>query len=94
MTKSDVLQPVRVRYWAAVAHAAGTDADQVEITGPVTLVDLSRIIVGLHPEGRFAEVLGTCSILIGDRPASSSDPSAVIVQPGDSVEFLPPFAGG
>jgi len=83
-----------VRYWAAAAHAAGTDADQVEITGPVTLAELSKTIVALHPGGRFAEVLDTCSVLIGDRPVSSSDPAAVIVQPGDSVEFLPPFAGG
>jgi transaldolase len=32
--------------------------------------------------------------LVGDRPVSGGDTSARIVVPGDTVEFLPPFAGG
>jgi molybdopterin converting factor small subunit len=33
-------------------------------------------------------------VLVGDRPVASADPTAVQVQPGETVEFLPPFAGG
>jgi molybdopterin converting factor small subunit len=39
-------------------------------------------------------VLGVCSVLVGDRPVGSRDPATVRLVPGDTVEFLPPFAGG
>mgnify|MGYP000978149611 FL=1 len=39
-------------------------------------------------------MLQVCSTLVGDRPVSTDDPGDVLVQPGSSVEFLPPFAGG
>jgi plastocyanin len=50
--------------------------------------------VALHPQTRLSDVLGVCSVLVGDRPVSAVDPAAVEVAPGESVEFLPPFAGG
>ena len=33
-------------------------------------------------------------MLVGDRPVATEDPETVVVEPGQSVEFLPPFAGG
>jgi plastocyanin len=33
-------------------------------------------------------------VLVGDRPVASEEPEAVLVAPGQTVEFLPPFAGG
>jgi hypothetical protein len=39
-------------------------------------------------------VLEACSVLVGDQPVKSRDPEAVLVRPGQTVEFLPPFAGG
>jgi hypothetical protein len=39
-------------------------------------------------------VLASCSVLVGDRPVSTLDPALVVVRPGETVEFLPPFAGG
>jgi len=39
-------------------------------------------------------VLEVCSVLVGDRPVASRDPDSVVVEPGETVEFLPPFAGG
>ncbi|WP_278258670.1 hypothetical protein [Nocardioides convexus] len=47
-----------------------------------------------HPGGTFADVVRVCSVLVGERPVSSGDPGAVVVRPGETVEFLPPFAGG
>ena len=38
-------------------------------------------------------VLGVCSVLVGDRPVGSRDPGSRRTT-GDTVEFLPPFAGG
>jgi molybdopterin synthase sulfur carrier subunit len=86
--------PITVRYWAAARAAAGTDRDELAVDGPVTLSEVVRRVVAAHPEGRLAGVLEVCSVLVGDRPVKTRDPATVEVAPGDSVEFLPPFAGG
>ena len=49
-----------------------------------------------HPDGPgSARVLEACSVLVGDSPvrAAGTRPRSWY-EPGDSVEFLPPFAGG
>jgi molybdopterin converting factor small subunit len=86
---------VRLRYWASARAAAGVEEDVVDVAGPVSLADLRARACELHAESaRFAAVLSTCSVLLGDRPVASEDPGAVRVDPGQTVEFLPPFAGG
>jgi len=86
---------VRLRYWASARAAAGVDEDVVEVTGPLTLEELKARARQLHAaSARFDAVLDTCSVLVGDRPASTEDPASVRVEPGETVEFLPPFAGG
>lgn len=87
-------QVIRVRYWAAARAAAGIAEEDVVVDGPVSLTELRAAVVARHPEGRLAEVVGVCSVLVGERPVSSGDPAAVVVRPGETVEFLPPFAGG
>jgi molybdopterin converting factor small subunit len=85
---------IRVRYWAAAKAAAGTDADDVRVNGSITLAELRAAAAALHPGTRLAEVLAACSTLVGDRPVGTADPAAYVIEPGSSVEFLPPFAGG
>ena len=86
---------IRLRYWAAARAAAGAAEDVIEISAPCTLADLKARAMALHASSpRFAAVLDTCSVLVGDRPVASEDPAAVVVDPGATVEFLPPFAGG
>ena len=86
---------VRLRYWASARSAAATEEDVIEVTGPVSLAAVRHRAKELHPGSpRFAAVLDTCSVLVGDRPGASADPPAVTVEPGQTVEFLPPFAGG
>lgn len=85
---------VTVRYWASARAAASVDHDVVEVDGPVSLADLTARVVARHPGSRLAEVLGVCSALVGDRPVGTADPATVMVAAGESVEFLPPFAGG
>ena len=85
---------IRVRYWAAAKAAAGTDADDVPVNGSITLAELRAAAVALHPGTRLAEVLAACSTLVGDRPVGTADPATYLIEPGSSVEFLPPFAGG
>jgi molybdopterin converting factor small subunit len=85
---------IRVRYWAAAKAAAGTDSDDVAVSGPLTLAELHAAAAALHPDSRLSEVLAVCSTLVGDQPVGRADPGSVIIEPGSSVEFLPPFAGG
>lgn len=87
-------QVIRVRYWAAARAAAGIAEEEVAVSGPVSLAELRDEVVGRHPGTRLPDVVRICSVLIGERPVSSEDPAAVLVRPGDVVEFLPPFAGG
>jgi molybdopterin converting factor small subunit len=85
---------VTVGYWAAARSAAGTASDELAVEGPVSLAEVTRRAAALHPDGRLPQVLGICSVLIGDRPVGGADPATVTVRPGDRVEYLPPFAGG
>lgn len=85
---------IEVHYWAAARAAAGVSADALEVAGPITLAEVVDRAVALHPGTRLPEVLKVCSALVGDLPVSSDDPGRVVVQPGSTVEFLPPFAGG
>lgn len=86
---------VTMRYWASIRAAAGTDSDLLDVHGSVTLADLLGRVRSAHSDSsRFAEVLSCCAMMVGDRPVTTGDPAEVIVQPGSTVEFLPPFAGG
>jgi len=83
---------VRVRYWAAARAAAGRDSD--EVTGE-TLADVLDAVRRLHADkARFAQVVGVCSVLVGERPVGAQDPATVRIGAGETVELLPPFAGG
>lgn len=86
--------PITVRYWASARAAAGVNADVLPATGPLTLTDVVRRAVALHPGTRLPNVLEACSVLVGDQPVGSRQPDGVIISPGQTVEFLPPFAGG
>jgi molybdopterin converting factor small subunit len=85
---------ITVRYWASARAAAGVGSDALPVTGPLTLTDVVRRAVALHPDTRLPNVLEACSVLVGDQPVGSRQPDGVLVNPGQTVEFLPPFAGG
>ena len=86
---------VTVRYWAAARAAAGVDAEPVPVEEGATLADVLAEVRSRHgARSRLAEVLGVCSVLVGDRPVGSRAPEDVRLAAGDTVELLPPFAGG
>lgn len=85
---------ITVRYWAGARAAAGTAQDSLEAPGPLTLAEVVAGVLALHPGTRLGDVLAVCSTLVEDRPAASEDPAEVLVRPGETVQFLPPFAGG
>ena len=87
--------PVVVHLWAGARAAAGVGEVMLEVAGPVTVGWVREEVVRRFPEAdRLPSVLGVCSVLVGDRPVGRTDPEGVAVQPGETVEFLPPFAGG
>ncbi|HEY0904783.1 MAG TPA: MoaD/ThiS family protein [Marmoricola sp.] len=86
---------IRLRYWASARAAAGVAEDVLAADGPVSLEALRTRARELHvASAGFAAVLDTCSVLVGDRPVTSEDATSVQIRPGQTVEFLPPFAGG
>lgn len=85
---------IRVRYWAAARAAAGVANDDLPVTGPLPVAEVVRRAVAAHPGTRLGEVVAACSVLVDDRPLGKADPESVLVEPGSSVELLPPFAGG
>lgn len=87
------MEHIRVRYWAGAKAAAGTAEDLLPTEESLTLAEVVRRSAELHP-GRLVDVLAICSTLVDDRQAKSSDPATTLVRPGQTVEFLPPFAGG
>jgi molybdopterin synthase sulfur carrier subunit len=84
---------VTVRYWAAARAAAGVPEDRIPVTGSTSLAAVLDSVRALHP-GRLHDVLEVCSFLVGDRPVGTTEPAEVTIQPGQTVELLPPFAGG
>jgi molybdopterin synthase sulfur carrier subunit len=85
---------VTVRYWASARSAAGVESDELVVEGPVSLAEVTQQVLALHRGSRLSDVIAVCSVLVGDRPAGTRDPGQVMVEPGTTVEFLPPFAGG
>ncbi|GAB2737480.1 MoaD/ThiS family protein [Nocardioides pakistanensis] len=84
---------VLVRYWAGAKAAAGVSEES--FAAPSTLAELLDEVVLAHADRpRLKDVVSVCSVLVGDRPVGTSDPASVVLRPGDTVELLPPFAGG
>ena len=85
----------QVRYWAAARAAAGVERADVGVAAGTTLADVLRRVRDLHADRpRLDDVIAVCSVLIGDQPVGGRAPEEVPVRPGDTVELLPPFAGG
>ena len=83
---------VTVRYWAAARAAVGLASEDVVVDGATTLAALRAELAARHP-GAAAQ-LAACSVLVGERPVGTADPTTVVIEPGAVVELLPPFAGG
>ena len=76
-----------VRYFAGAAEAAGTDEEQLE---GATVGEVLAAAQRAHGD-RLATVLERCSVLHAGRYA---DDEATPVSAGDTIDVLPPFAGG
>ena len=85
------MSSVSLRYFAAVAEAAGIAEERVEVPEGTTAAQLRDKLGELHGED-FARMLGVSALLIDGARVSEDAP--LPVQDGIRVEVLPPFAGG
>ena len=85
---------ITVRYWAAAKAATGVAEEVIGAEGPLSLPDLVARVRDAHGSARLSDVIAVCSVLVDEQPMGSADPATVLVRPGQTVDFLPPFAGG
>lgn len=76
-----------IRFYAAAAEAADTDAAALDAG---TIGDL-RSQLGARYGAEFVRVLALCSLLVNGKRAADD---AVPLSAADTVDVLPPFAGG
>lgn len=83
---------VKIRYWAAAKDAAGTAEEKVEAGTLQAALDAVR---ARHPANdELRRVLRRSSFLVDETPVGTRPHDAVHLEPGATVEVLPPFAGG
>ena len=80
---------ITVRYFAAARAAAGSDSEQLTVRSGATVAEL---VDGLGGRSRaLARVLVRCSFLCdGVAVRDQAQP----LQAGNTIDVLPPFAGG
>ena len=76
---------VRVRYFAAAAEAAGTDAED---RAEPSLAVLRAAVLADHPA--LVSILDRCAVLVDGERRDDDAPLAGVTH----VDVLPPFAGG
>ncbi|HTY32742.1 MoaD/ThiS family protein [Mycobacterium sp.] len=80
---------VTVRYFAAACAAAGVEAETLVVRPGTTVGELVERLAGRG--SRLAAVLNRCSYL---RDGIAVRDEVTALRPGDTVDVLPPFAGG
>lgn len=81
-----------IRYWAAAKAAAGTPEEPYRAANLADALAAARERHAARPD--FARVLMRCSFLVAGDPVGVRDHAEVALHDGDTVEVLPPFAGG
>ena len=80
---------VTVRYFAAAQEAAGADSETVVVRPGTSVAELVDRLAA--PGSRLATVLNRCSYLC-DGVAVRDETASL--RPGNTIDVLPPFAGG
>ncbi len=80
---------VTVRYFAAARAAAGADAETVNVPTGAGVAELAEALAERNE--RLAKVLDRCSYL---RDGVAVRDQTAALQPGETIDVLPPFAGG
>lgn len=80
---------VNVRYFAAARAAAGAESETVTLRPGATVAELVETLVVRG--ARLATVLSRCSYL---HDGIAVRDKTVTLRAGDTIDVLPPFAGG
>jgi molybdopterin converting factor small subunit len=88
MTTSTTLQ-VTVRYFAAARAAAGNDEETIRLRPGTTVAELVELLGDRG--GELAKVLRRCSFLCDGVAVRDSNAA---LRNAETVDVLPPFAGG
>jgi sulfur-carrier protein len=80
---------VTVRYFAAARAAAGNEEETIRLRPQTTLAQLVGELSGRDPQ--LAKVLQRCSFLCDGIAVRDS---ATVLRNAQTVDVLPPFAGG
>lgn len=83
---------ITLRYWAGARGATGVEYDQMPAYEPVPISVVAAWAVAQHPA--LAKIMPVCRVLFDNETYLNEDAMTVIAEPGQRVEFLPPFAGG
>ncbi len=83
------IETVTVRYFAAARAAAGSDSEQLSLPSGATVAELVDGLGGRNHE--LARVLARCSFLCDG--VAVRDPAQPL-RAGNTIDVLPPFAGG
>lgn len=81
--------PVKVRFFAAARSVAGTDTGELVLRPGATIADALRELS--HQSEELALILSKCSYLCDG--IAVRDPN-VPLRPNQTLDVLPPFAGG
>lgn len=81
--------PITVRYFAAARAAAGIETETVTVASGATVAELVDVLAGRN--SGLAMVLQRCSYLCDGTAVRTH---TVTLQPGNTIDVLPPFAGG
>ena len=80
---------VTVRYFAAALAAAGADSETMTLRSGTTVAELVKTLAGRGE--LLANVLNRCSYL---RDGVAVRDETIALRSGDTIDVLPPFAGG
>jgi molybdopterin synthase sulfur carrier subunit len=80
---------ITVRYFAAARAAAGSESEELAVRAGATVGELVDTLGGRSPE--LARVLSRCSYLCDGMAVRDQ---AQPLHAGNTIDVLPPFAGG
>lgn len=83
---------VTVRYFAAARAAAGAESETITVRPGATVAELVDGLAGR--DARLAVVLSRCSYLCDGVAVRNDAATSRHLCAGDTIDVLPPFAGG
>ncbi len=81
-----------VRYFAAARAAAGTESESVTARPGITVAELVLGLAKRNPQ--LSTVLSRCSYLCDGVAVGAQAATVRPVECGQTIDVLPPFAGG